>query len=91
MTPGPKPEIPTLWVSFLGVLTEREQLCALVKMRLIGMAAFLQGLTEELVIKLIQPFAKTVEHDRQYLKIVLVLLNSNGYTTMAHMAILITN
>ncbi|MDD4588572.1 MAG: flagellin lysine-N-methylase [Heliobacteriaceae bacterium] len=64
---------------------------ALIKLHLIGMAAFHQGLTEDLVIKLIQSFAKTVEHNQQYLQHVFDLLKNNGYTTMAYMAILIKN
>ncbi|MGI6550523.1 MAG: flagellin lysine-N-methylase [Syntrophomonadales bacterium] len=64
---------------------------ALIKMHLIGMAAFHQGLTDELVIKLIQSFAKTVEHNQQYLQYAFRLLKDNGYTTMAYMAILIKN
>jgi lysine-N-methylase len=64
---------------------------ALIKMHLIGMAAFHQGLNEELVIKLIQSFAKTVEHNQQYLQSAFRLLKDNGYTTMAYMAILINN
>jgi lysine-N-methylase len=64
---------------------------ALIKMHLIGLAAFYQGLSDELVIKLIQSFAKIVEHNKQYLKQIFDLLKQNDYTTMAYMAILIKN
>ncbi|WP_047153540.1 flagellin lysine-N-methylase [Aneurinibacillus tyrosinisolvens] len=64
---------------------------ALIKMHLIGMSAFHKGLTAELVIKLIQSFAKTVEHNPLYLKKVYDLLKQNEVTTMAYMAILIKN
>lgn len=64
---------------------------ALVKMHCIGMAAFHKGLNEELYIKLIQSFAKTMEHNHAFLQRVLELLENNGYTTMAYMAILIKN
>ena len=64
---------------------------ALIKMHLIGMAAFHRGLTEEVVIKLIYSFARVVEHSPQYLQHVLRLLKDNGYDTMAYMAILIKN
>ncbi|HWP95349.1 MAG TPA: flagellin lysine-N-methylase [Syntrophomonadaceae bacterium] len=64
---------------------------ALIKMHLIGMAAFHQGLTDDLAILLIQSFAKTVEHNKQYLQKIFGLLKQNGYTTMAYMAILIKN
>ena len=64
---------------------------ALIKMPLIGMAAFNRGLTEEVVIKLIYSFARAVEHNPPYLQHVLRLLKDNGYDTMAYMAILIKN
>jgi len=64
---------------------------ALIKMHLIGMAAFHRGLTEEVVIKLIYSFSRTVEHNPPYLQHVLRLLKDNGYNTMAYMAILIKN
>lgn len=64
---------------------------ALIKMHLIGMAAFNRGLTEEVVIKLIYSFARAVEHNPPYLRHVLRLLKDNGYDTMAYMAILIKN
>ena len=64
---------------------------ALIKMHLIGMAAFHQDLTDEVVIKLIYSFARVVEHSPQYLQHVLRLLKDNGYSTLAYMAILIKN
>ncbi len=64
---------------------------ALIKMHLIGMAGFHKGLTVELVIKLVQSFAKTVEHNQQYLHGIAELMRLNGFNTMAYMAILIKN
>ena len=64
---------------------------ALIKMHLIGMAAFHQGLRDELVLKLIQSFAKTVEHNTVYLHRIRKLLQKSKLTTMAYMAILIKN
>ena len=64
---------------------------AAVKMQLIGMAGFHKGIDTHLVIKLIQSFGKTVEHNNNYRKDVLKILEKNGCTTMAHMAILIKN
>jgi lysine-N-methylase len=64
---------------------------AAVKMQLIGMAGFHKGINAHLVIKLIQSFGKTVEHNNNYRKDVLKILEKNGCTTMAHMAILIKN
>lgn len=64
---------------------------AAIKMQLIGMAGFHKGLNAHLVIKLIQSFGKTVEHNSNYRKDMLKILQKNGCTTMAHMAILIRN
>jgi lysine-N-methylase len=64
---------------------------ALIKLHLIGIAGFHKGLSQELVIKLIQSFAKTVEHNAQYLNQIFELLKKNEYTTMAYMAIMIKN
>jgi len=50
-----------------------------------------RGLTPELVVKLIQSFSKTVEHNTAYLNRVLELLHANNYDTMAWMAIMIRN
>lgn len=62
---------------------------SLIEVHLIGMANFHKGLTEELVIKLIQSFTRTVDHNRAYLNSVIKSLKENNITTMAHMAILI--
>lgn len=64
---------------------------SMIKLHLIGMAGFHEGLSKELVIKLIQSFAKTVEHNGNYLKGVSELLKDAGYNTMAYMAILVKN
>lgn len=64
---------------------------ALIKMLLIGMSGFHKGLTEELVIKLFQSFAKTVEHIPGYTELVLELLKKNQYNNIAYMSILIKN
>ena len=64
---------------------------SMIKLHLIGMAGFHKGLTTELVIKLIQSFSKSVEHNNVYLKRAFNLLRDNGYTTMAYMTILIKN
>jgi lysine-N-methylase len=64
---------------------------SLIKMHLIGMAAFHQGLQDELVLKLIQSFAKTVEHNPIYLLKVRELLKANNLATMAYAAIMIKN
>ncbi len=64
---------------------------AMIKMHLIGMARHHKGLDDDLVIKLIQSFAKTVEHNTAYLHQVYELLQENEFTSMAHMSILVKN
>ncbi|PEA53805.1 lysine-N-methylase [Bacillus pseudomycoides] len=64
---------------------------SMIKLHLIGMAGFHKGLTIDLVIKLIQSFAKTVEHNTVYLKGAFALLKANEFTTMPYMAILAKN
>ncbi len=65
---------------------------AMIKMHLIGMAGYHQeqfGMDQ--IIKLIQSFAKTIEHNNPFVKQIHELLKSNGFTSMAYMAILIKN
>jgi lysine-N-methylase len=64
---------------------------SMIKLHLIGMAGYHKGLTTDLVIKLIQSFAKTIEHYNTYLNNISNLLKANEFTTMAYMAILIKN
>ncbi|OMD62786.1 flagellin lysine-N-methylase [Paenibacillus odorifer] len=63
-----------------------------IKLHLIGMAGHhKEDFGVDHVIKLIQSFAKSVEHDSLYLRGVIELLKRNEYTSMAYMAILINN
>lgn len=64
---------------------------SMIKMHLIGIAAFDKELTKDSVIVLLQSFSKTVEHSSLFLKRVYDLLKECGYTSMAYMAILIKN
>lgn len=64
---------------------------SLIKLHLIGMAGYHEGLTDELVIKLIQSFAKTVEHNQKYLNEIADLMKQNAFNTMPYMSILIKN
>ncbi|WP_340399608.1 flagellin lysine-N-methylase [Paenibacillus sp. FSL H8-0079] len=64
---------------------------SMIKLHLIGMSGFHKGLTTDLVVKLVQSFAKTVEHNGRYLNNVLELLEDNNYTSMAYMSIMIKN
>ena len=64
---------------------------AIIKMHLIGIAGFYGGISIDQTIKTISSFARTVEHNANYLRTILDLLRKNGYTNMAYMAILIKN
>lgn len=64
---------------------------ALIKMHLIGISAYHKGLTVEHVIKLIQSFAKGVEHNKEYPMYIADLMRKNNYNRMAYMSILIKN
>ncbi|MBP1992648.1 flagellin lysine-N-methylase [Paenibacillus eucommiae] len=65
---------------------------ALIKLHLIGMSGFHKdAFCIELVLKLIQSFAKSIEHSPLFLRKVYDLLKNNGYTSMAYMSILIKN
>jgi lysine-N-methylase len=64
---------------------------AMIKLHLIGISNYHEELNEDLVIKLIQSFVKTVEHNENYLKRIYELLKAFGFTKMSYMAILIKN
>jgi len=64
---------------------------ALIKMMLIGMSGFRKNLSMEACIKLVQSFAKTVEHSPDYYENIAKLMRENGYNTMPYMSILIKN
>ncbi|MFJ7932834.1 flagellin lysine-N-methylase [Sporosarcina sp. NPDC096371] len=62
---------------------------SLIKLHLIGMAKYHEGLTTDLVVKLVQSYSKTIDHNTAYLKNVENLMREHGYTTLAHMVVLV--
>ncbi|MBO0589101.1 flagellin lysine-N-methylase [Sporosarcina sp. E16_8] len=62
---------------------------SMIKLHLIGMAKYHKGLNNDLVIKLVQSYSKTIDHNNAYLKNVENLLREHGYTTLAHMVVLV--
>lgn len=64
---------------------------SMIKLHLIGMAGFHKELNQQLVIKLIHSFARTVEHDPVYLGQIFTLLEQHGFVGMSYMSILIKN
>ncbi|NFR86491.1 MULTISPECIES: flagellin lysine-N-methylase [unclassified Clostridium] len=64
---------------------------SLIKMHLIGVGAFHKGLSDELVVKVIQSIAKTIEHNTGYLNNIKELMKDNKFNNMAYMAVLLKN
>ncbi|MGE7922794.1 flagellin lysine-N-methylase [Viridibacillus arvi] len=61
----------------------------MIKLHLIGMAGAHDGLSKDLVVKLVQSYSKTIDHNSNYLTNVRTALKDSGYTTMAHMLVLL--
>ncbi|EHQ89299.1 flagellin lysine-N-methylase [Desulfosporosinus youngiae] len=64
---------------------------SLIKMLLTGIAGFHQGLSLELSVKLIQSFAKTIEHNPQYINETKDWFKRKGLNSMKYLSILIKN
>jgi len=64
---------------------------SLIKLYLIGIGGFRNGLTENLVIEFIQRFSKGLEHNYNYFEQVSNYMQKNNYNTMSYLSILIRN
>ena len=65
---------------------------ALIKMHLIGLAAYYKAdFSEEIIIKLIQSFGKVIEHNQIFLEDTLKFVKESGFTTLSWMLLLIKN
>lgn len=65
---------------------------AMIKMHLIGIASHhKEDFSTDHVVKLIQSFAKVIEHDNNFINDIYNLLEYNNINTMAYMTILIKN
>ena len=62
---------------------------SLIKLHLIGMSGYHKGLSLELVVKTIQSFSKTIEHDAFYLNRILSFLIDNQCDEISYMSIFI--
>ncbi|PAQ13665.1 hypothetical protein CD798_14790 [Bacillaceae bacterium SAOS 7] len=62
---------------------------ALVKMHIVGLAAYHGELTMDLVLKLIQSLSKVIDHHPNFLQKTNEMLKENQLNTVAHMVILI--
>lgn len=64
---------------------------SLIKMILIGMAAYNKKLDEALIVRLVYSFSRAIEHNKIFFNNTLKLFKENKYNTMAYMSILIKN
>lgn len=64
---------------------------ALIKMHLIGIAAHRKGLTDEIVVKLIQSYSKNYEHNPTFILEVYNQLKKEEYDILGHLSLLIKN
>ncbi len=64
---------------------------ALIKLHLVGAAACERRLTEELFIETIQSFERAIEHNIDYIELMLKMLRELNMISMAHMAILVVS
>lgn len=62
-----------------------------IKTLLIGISGFNKKLDEDIIVKFIYSFSRAIEHNYVFMKKIIDIIKSNGYDTMAYMAILIKN
>lgn len=62
---------------------------AMIKLHLVGLAGYHEGLDDDTVINLIYSFTRTVEHSEKYLDLVFDFFSRAGFNTMGYMAIII--
>ncbi|AFS77328.1 flagellin lysine-N-methylase FliB [Gottschalkia acidurici 9a] len=77
----------SIWDSYIFLCV----LYSMVKLHLIGMAGYNDGLNDDITIKLIQSFSKVVLHNSAYIQGIIKLLKDNGYDSLAYMSILVKN
>jgi lysine-N-methylase len=62
---------------------------ALLRLQLIGMAAYHKGLTADLVIKLIQSFTRNFEHSQNFKKVLHAKCKTDNALTLGHLSLLV--
>ncbi|SHH27451.1 lysine-N-methylase [Thermosyntropha lipolytica DSM 11003] len=77
----------SIWDSYVFLCV----IYSMVKLHLIGMAGHHKGLNDDMALKLIQSFSKTVLHNTNYIQHIIKLLQDNSFDTLAYMAILVKN
>lgn len=64
---------------------------SLIKMLLIGMAAYNKKLNEQLIVRLVYSFSRAIDHNKIFFDNTFKVFKERRYNTMAYMAILIKN
>lgn len=64
---------------------------SLIKMLLIGVAAYNKKLDEASLVRVVYSFSRAIEHNKTFFDNTFKLFKENGYDTMAYMSILIKN
>lgn len=64
---------------------------SLIKMMLIGMSGYHEGMTPELALRAIQSFARANEHSLTYFSTILEMFEESGYSNLPYMTVLIKN
>lgn len=63
--------------------------CSFIRLHLIGMAAYRQELTDDMVVKLIQSYTKNYKFSNKFLNAILKDIKDQGYYTLGGMSLLI--
>ncbi len=77
----------TIWDSYIYLCV----LYSMIKLHLIGLAGYHQGLNDDLTLKLIQSLSKVVVHNVEYIQSVIDVIKENDYDSLAYMSKLIKN
>ncbi|MDR0331790.1 MAG: flagellin lysine-N-methylase [Chitinispirillales bacterium] len=77
----------TAWDSYLYLCV----LFGMVKLHLNGMGGFHKGLTDEIVVRIVQAFSKMVLHNGKFIPGMIEKLKANGFDTLGWMTILVSD
>ena len=75
----------TAWDAYLFLCV----LYSMTKLHINGMAGCRKGLTDEMIVRIIYTFSKTVLHNEKFIPNVIKRLKENGFDTLAWMTILV--
>ncbi len=77
----------TIWDSYIFLCL----LYSMVKLHLIGISGLHLGLTDDMVLKLIQSLTKEMIHNERYIQGNISMVKNSGYDSLAYMSILVKN